>query len=199
MTGLHGVSRSARLDQSNNEVQVTIKNIAIFAALLCVGVAGRVLPHDPNFTPVAAAALFAGFLFPRRLASLALPLATMAISDLFIGSYDARIMAAVYFGLMLPVFLGGLVRGRFRPLRVIIGAALSSFAFFVVSNFAVWCWSGIYDRSVAGLVDCYALAVPFLKNSLEGDLFWSSTLFGVYYIGSVLVSHRRRMSTPALA
>ena len=37
--------------------------LVILAVLIALGVAGRLLPHPPNFTPMAAIALFAGFIF----------------------------------------------------------------------------------------------------------------------------------------
>jgi len=56
--------------------------LAVF--LLLTGVIGRFIPHAPNFTPVIAVALFGGIYLPRRY-SLILPVALLAISDLFIG------------------------------------------------------------------------------------------------------------------
>jgi hypothetical protein len=31
-----------------------------------------------------------------------------------------------------------------------------------------------------GLFACYVAALPFLRNTLAGDLFWSAALFGSY-------------------
>ena len=55
--------------------------------------------------------------------------------------------------------------------------ALSLF-FFVTSNFAVWAFSGMYSLDLAGLIQSYVAALPFLDNSIAGDLFWSAVLFG---------------------
>ncbi len=53
-----------------------------------------------------------------------------------------------------------------------------SLAFFVLSNFAVWAFSGMYSLTVAGLIQCYVAALPFLQNTVAGDLFWTAVLFG---------------------
>ena len=53
-----------------------------------------------------------------------------------------------------------------------------SLFFFVASNFAVWAFSGMYSLDFAGLTQCYVAALPFLQNTVAGDLFWSGVLFG---------------------
>jgi hypothetical protein len=32
-------------------------------------------------------------------------------------------------------------------------------------------------------MECYAMALPFLRNALAGDLFWTALLFGLYQFG----------------
>ena len=53
-----------------------------------------------------------------------------------------------------------------------------SLIFFVTTNFAVWAWSGLYSADMAGLIQCYAMGLPFLKYTIAGDLFWAAVLFG---------------------
>ena len=72
----------------SNKLEISDKTkYLIIAALIVLGVASRLLPHPPNFAPITALALFGGALLPGR-AGLWLPLAAMAISDLFIGFHD---------------------------------------------------------------------------------------------------------------
>ena len=54
----------------------------------------------------------------------------------------------------------------------------SSVLFFVVTNFGMWLSSGIYPRNLAGLQACYVAAIPFLQNTVAGDLFYAALLFG---------------------
>jgi hypothetical protein len=56
-------------------------------------------------------------------------------------------------------------------------AVLSSALFFVVTNFAVWYSGAWYGDDFAGLIKCYAAALPFARNMLAGDLIWSAALF----------------------
>jgi hypothetical protein len=42
------------------------------------------------------------------------------------------------------------------------------------------------------------MALPFLRNSLAGDLFWTAALFGVFDLAqSVMKGHRPGPATPA--
>jgi len=152
------------------------------ACLVGLIVVARLIPHAPNFTPVVAAGLFAGVVFRSRAMAVALPVAAMLLSDLVIGAEDWRIRAAIYAALILPVLLG--IGGRrFRLVVALLPLALtSSLLFFAVSNFAVWMFSGMYTHDAAGLVQCYVLALPFLQNTLIGDVAWTAVLFGSWWL-----------------
>jgi len=50
--------------------------------------------------------------------------------------------------------------------------------FFVMSNFGTWLMMDMYPKSAAGLVACYAAAIPFFQNTVAGDLFFAGLLFG---------------------
>ena len=92
-----------------------IQQTCVFVALVAVGVAARVGLQDvPNFAPVAALALFAGYYFSRRAVACAAPLLVMLVSDSWIdaGGYPLPLMLTVYGLLALPVLFGRPVRRR---------------------------------------------------------------------------------------
>src|SRR6185369_5307543 len=70
-------------------------DLLLALALIGLCVAMRLLPHVSNFSPVAAAALFAGAMLGRRSLALAVPVVAMLIGDLVLGLYDWRVMAVV--------------------------------------------------------------------------------------------------------
>jgi hypothetical protein len=165
--------------------------LAVFGGLVLAGSLARVLLSDwPNFAPVAAIALFAGYFFRSRTVALLVPLAVMCISDVFIGSYDWHMMALVYGALMLPVFARGLLRRWFSldegatPFRATAGLLASSLgasiSFFAISNFGAWLWYGTYEHTMSGMIHCYVQAIPFFRYTLAGDLFFAVLLFGGY-------------------
>lgn len=144
-----------------------------------LGIAMRLLPHPANFAPVAAIALFCGYYLPKKWAML-LPLSIMLASDFFIGFYDLRLMAVVYGGFALIGLVGLFIRKR-RQLIIIITATLfSSLIFFLLTNLGVWLFSSWYPHTWSGLMFCYTLAVPFFKNTLFGDLFFTGALFSAW-------------------
>jgi hypothetical protein len=154
----------------------------IAAGLVALDVAARLLPHAPNFTPIAASAVFAGTILRSRALALAVPLAAMLVSDCFLGGYDWPVMGVVYGALMLPALLAYAAR-RFRASSAIVPVVLSSsLIFFVTTNFAVWGWSGMYPLTLSGLVHCYVAALPFFQNTVCGDLFWSAVLFSAWWL-----------------
>jgi hypothetical protein len=181
--------------------------IGISLALIALIVLGRNLPHVPNFAPVAAAGLLAGYLFRSRVLAISVPMLGMLLSDLLIGMYDWRVMAFVYAGLAIPALLGRLLRaetpsfeqpGLRSLVRVgkLAGAATgSALIFFLLSNFGVWAAEGMYAHTAQGLAICYTVAVPFLKSSLSADLFFSGLLFGAYQ----LVAAASRAALPVKA
>ena len=75
--------------------------------------------------------------------------------------------------------MAGILGRRYGTSRVVVPAALTcSLIFFAVTNLAVWAFSGMYSLDLTGLIQCYTLALPFLKYTIAGDLFWAAVLFG---------------------
>ena len=174
-----------------NDRKQTLLEAAIFITLIWAGVALRWhFQYLPNFAPVAALALFAGYFFRHWLVALAVPILVMLISDTKIGGYHPIMMVCVYTMLALPVAARSVLRKRFRgPSRGwrravaaaagLIGCALvASLAFFFVTNFATWMFGNMYAHTWAGLVNCYVQALPFLRFTLTGDLVFATVLFG---------------------
>jgi hypothetical protein len=157
------------------------KNFLLIIAIIALAAASRLVKHPPNFTPVAAMALFGGWYFNKKY-FVAVPLLAMFLSDIFIGFYDWRLTAVVYSGLALTFFIGWLLKKNASWRKVILGSVAGSVVFFLATNFAVWALYSWYPHTWPGLVNCFVLALPFFKNSLAGDLIYSIVLFGVYEI-----------------
>lgn len=159
--------------------------VAVALLLIAIAVVGRWSQPFWNFTPLAAIALFAGAYFRRRAIAIAVPLAALAISNLILDGYPSQpVMLSVY-GLMGATALIGPWLRRAAAgsaggwiARVAVGAAAPSLAFFLVTNFAVWASTGMYAKTFAGLIECYTAAVPFYRQQLAGDLFYTAVLFG---------------------
>jgi len=168
----------ARTPKSERSPSVLWTDLLLVAFLIGFDVLARLLPHAPGFMPVAASALFAGRML--RIGGLApvVPVLAMVLSGALMGPDDWRISLIVYAALTVPAF-AGMISQRWRGTVVPFAAMLPcSLLFFAASNFAVWAFSGMYSLDWAGLTQCYVAALPFLQNTVAGDLFWTAALFG---------------------
>jgi hypothetical protein len=160
-------------------------------AFVIIGLLFRFIPHPANFSPIFAIALFGGtYLADRRLAIL-IPLTALFISDLLIGFYSPVVMISVYAGLILTGILGLWLRNHKSVLNVLCTALAGGILFYLISNLGVWLnpVSG-YSKDLAGLIQCYVLALPFLKNTLASNLLYSAVLFGGYELTVAAVKRR---------
>ena len=148
------------------------------AAIIIAGAAARLLPHPPNFTPVAAMALFAGAMMAPRLLAFVVPLGAMLLSDLVIGVGDGSHMPYVYGAFALTVLMGMAIRGRVGLGSVPLTALGASVLFFGLTNFGAWLGTGLYPQTAEGLWAAYVAGIPFFAHTLAGNLFFSALFFG---------------------
>ena len=169
------------------------KLIFVIIAILVAAVT-RLIPHLPNFTPVAAMALFGGVYLKDKKFAFIVPLVALFFSDIltvllinykyttlsaFFTSYSAL---SVYISFTLVVVLGMFIQNNVKVGSVAIASLISSTLFFLITNFAVFAASPlIYSQDVSGLMACYSFALPFYGYGIIGDLFYSAILFGAFY------------------
>lgn len=150
----------------------------VLAMIVFSGAMMRLIPHPPNFTPIAAIALFGGAHFASRRTALTVTLLAMFLSDLILAGGYHTLMPVVYGCFAMTVLMGRWIR-RSRSILAIGGVTLSaSLLFFIVTNFGVWVCFDFYPKTLAGLGACYAAAIPFFQNTLGGDLFFTTILLG---------------------
>jgi hypothetical protein len=148
----------------------------VLAGMILAAAASRLIPHPPNFTPIAALALFGGASFASKRAAFLVPLAGLLLSDLVLGWY--ALMPVVYASFAIIVCLGFWVR-RSSSIGRITGATVAgAVLFFVLTNLGVWGLDTLYPRTLAGFAGCYVAAIPFFGNTLVSDLLYSAVLFG---------------------
>jgi hypothetical protein len=153
-------------------------DLALVAFLIALDVAARLLPHAPNWSPVAATALFAGTVLWRRGFALVVPLGALLVSDLVLGFDHWAMIAVVYVSLTLPAALTAAFRRLRAPGMFVPVMAACSLVFFAATNFAVWASGDLYPHTLAGLATCFVAALPFLQHTVIGDLLWAVSLFG---------------------
>ena len=135
----------------------------IVLLIIIFGVICRIIPHPPNFSPVTTIALFGGLNFTDKRIAFSIPLIVLFLSDLILGISIINLF--VYTGFSIIVFLGTKIKSiKFGNI------ILSSFIFFLISNFGVWIIG--YPKNIEGLILCYTMAIPFFGYSIAGDLFF---------------------------
>lgn len=189
------------------------QTLVIIAAMIVVAVAGRLVPHMPNFAPVTATALFCGAYMSRRQSFVALA-AILLISDYLLlyikpfggTSFDTFYMPwqlhhdtlpFIYFSFGLSALVGWWVKSRTSSGYVVGAALFCSVQFFLISNAGVWA-AGMYDRGLEGLLQSYTMALPFFRGTVMGDLFYTAVFFGSFELLRGFASGLRgRVQEPA--
>ncbi len=154
--------------------------IAIFVAAI-----SRLFPHIPNFTPIAAMALFGGVYFKDKSFAFIVPLLAMFISDcgleLMTGWGFHTTIVYVYVSFMLITVIGFYLKKGVQVKSVVLASLISSVLFFVITNFGVWAATG-FQQGITGLILTYTNGIPFFGPTMAGDLFFNGILFGSYYL-----------------
>lgn len=163
---------------------------AVLVLLMVFAAAARFWPHPANFAPVAAVALFSGVYLGKR-ASLIAPIVIMVLSDIFLGMHN--LVLFTWGSMALVGVIGWWVREKKHPGRMLAGALAGSALFFFITNGAVWAIGdgASYAHNLIGLTEAYVAGLPFLRNTLAGDLFYAAVFFSAAEVA--LAWERRRV------
>ena len=148
-------------------------------AMVLLAALSRLIPHPPNFAPIAALALFGGAEVGRKREAFVVPLAAMFLSDLILGLHF--LIPLIYGTFALIVGLGFYLRNRQHVWTITGISVAGATLFFVVTNLGVWAlgiFHPVYPMTLPGLLQCYVAALPFLWNTLLSDLLYAVVLFG---------------------
>jgi len=156
---------------------IVVLSFIVIAALL------RLLPHWPNFTPIAAMALFAGSYIDKKSYAFIVPISAMFISDLVIGLHAN--IPAVYMSFAITVLIGMSIRRFVNPVSVFFAALSSSVIFFLVTNFSSWLASPFYPQTFSGLTGCYIAGLAFFHNPSQGISFFINDILGTTFFSAV--------------
>ena len=163
----------------------------IVILLILAAALSRLFTVMPNFTPIGAIALFAAAYFSSRAVSYIIPFVAIYLSSLVLNnvvySSDEFIWMGANFpfqvaGFSLIVLMGSRTLRKVNVASILGSAFAGAVVFFLVTNFGSWIidYGNIYPNNFSGLMAAYAAGIPFFKNTLMGDLCYSTILFGSY-------------------
>ncbi len=137
----------------------------------------RLAPHPMNFAPIGALALFGGAYFSSKREALAIPLLSLILGDVFTGFH--QLLPVIYASFLVSVAIGFWLRRKRSAPRIGAATLAGAMQFFLVTNFALWASSiGSYPKTAGGLAACYIAGIPLFWNTLAGDAFYATLLFG---------------------
>lgn len=166
----------------------------ILSIIILLAAFTRIMPHPPNFSPMAAIGLFGAAHFAKKWQAFFIPLIGIWVSDLVINNYVYSSSSSnfvwfysgfywQYMSYILIIFAGLFIFNRGISLTKTFGGMISSSGiFFLVSNFGVWAGGTMYPKNFGGLITCYAAGVPFIHNTIISDVLFTTVLFGTYYL-----------------
>lgn len=172
------------------------KKIALVAGIIIAVVAFRLFFNEMkwfNLFPIAAIGILVGSTFKDKRTPFLLLLGAMILTDvcftLFVPFMAATIGLPMFFkyGAVLLVVLLGTKLNPSKYTKAIGFTIGGTLLFWVVSNFGVWA-GGIYGYSVAGLIECYTMAIPFYQaegsqlflNAFTSNIAFSVVAFAIY-------------------
>lgn len=133
-----------------------------------------------GLTPIFALGIFSAAHFQNKTSAWVLPMVSWLLGDLLIRAVQNNWgffypgWYWTYLGFGLTCACGFLLRRGYRMPAALATSLAGSLVFFVVSNFGAWSY---YPRTLAGLVECYTMALPFLKWQLPSTLLFTGVLF----------------------
>ncbi len=173
------------------------KKIALVAGIILTTVILRLIFNEMrwfNLVPIAALSIFSGSILKNKSIAYLIPFGAMIFTDLFFelftttpGFYSWGQLFS-YSAVILIVLLGTGLNAR-KGLNILGFTISGSLIFFVLSNFGTWVEGSLYTRDLAGLAECFAMALPFYKsefatqlfvNSFGADILFAAIAFGIY-------------------
>ncbi len=166
----------------------------LLAAAFRLAQSSNVFSILSNVTPVGAIALFGGCYFQDRWKAFLVPLLALFISDVLLNRiyyfsdwtffYSGAYW--IYGSFALIVVLGHLIK-KVSVLTVVVAGLGAAVTHWLISDLGVWIGGGTdittglpFTKDFSGLIRCYVLALPYLRNMAIGNLVFCGVLFGAF-------------------
>src|SRR6267378_8091450 len=165
------------MQMNKEDVNVLHPRTLVITGIFLGAAALRLAPHPMNFAPIGALALFCGAYFSSTREALAIPLLSLILGDVFTGFH--QLIPFVYASFLVSVTIGFWLRRKRSAPRIAAATLTGAIQFFLVTNFALWASSiSSFPKTAGGLTACYVAGIPFFWNTLAGDAFYATLLFG---------------------
>lgn len=149
---------------------------------ILLGILSRILPHPSDMTALTSLSLLAGMQFSQTRA-IAIVLTALIGSDLTLAYMEGYPVWGnwtwfTYSGYIFIILMSVKINNDTKPFLLSYLISMTLF-YWIWTNWGTWLLSGIYPHTLTGLASCFTAALPFLRNSLAGDMIWMCVLLGV--------------------
>ena len=145
------------------------------AGLVLLLAISRLIPHPPNFTALGAMTILAGAAIKDLRLALIIPLVAMLLSDLLLGFHSSILF--VYGAVVVMVIMNRVLLQTASATKLILAVLGSAVLFFIVTNFGAWLSHNMYPHTFDGLMQAYVAGIPFFRNTLLSNLFFTAISF----------------------
>jgi hypothetical protein len=90
--------------------------------------------------------------------------------------------------------MGFSLQNNKSAVRVGLTSIAASVVFYVFTNFALFYPETLYPHTFAGIIQSYVAGIPFFRNALAGDLFYSAALFGSFYLITINIPSFKKLA-----
>lgn len=166
----------------------TMKNspfpsLVLASILITLAILFRTAWHLGSNIEFVTTASFLAATYLGGIWAILVPFLSMVISDMFLGNTNIFIFTwsgFIFIGLADYWLIKKWERKRLVFKQTGLGI-LASLFFYLYTNFGVWLldFFGMYERTMAGLIKCYAMGLPFLKFNLVGNLVFVPIAFTI--------------------
>ena len=157
-----------------------MQNKTLFiVSIILIGTFSRIIPHPPNFTAIGAISILGGLYFGKNYLAFLIPITAMLLSDFMLGY---QMVISVYISFLIIIPMGIKIRQNLSNFSILETSIYASILFFLITNFTSWLGNPFYPQNLSGLLMSYTAGIPFLLNTLFGNLFFCFSLFGLYEI-----------------
>lgn len=163
-------------------IKISKLDALLMFLLISLGLFFRIFSIGPNVELVTVSALVAGYFIQNKKLSLIVPLIIMFISDSILGNTSIFLFtwSAFLITPLIGVTLSKVNKQKVKSYPALAGLGGSLFSviiFFLWTNFGVVITTSMYPDTIAGLLNSYINALPFLKNQLYGNLIFAPIIF----------------------
>lgn len=164
----------------------------------------RGVPHPLNMAPAGAWMIFAGATLLNPWLAVGVPLVALFCTDInfFFFNKDLQtvwvyVTLVTYGSHVVNVLLSRWIASSRSPSQIALATMVCLAQFFLATNLASW--FAYYPLTLAGLSQCFLSALPFLWNSVLGDIVYVVALFGGLSVVEAFLPQLRASVTAAPA